>query len=227
MDKTMMSCKDKNIKELLPAYLEQGLDRAEAIRVEAHLKTCKDCRTELTLLRAMVDEPVPDPGNAFWAEMPARIYRQVQKQKVLEREQRWPGLSGIVDTMILPRWAWAAAAVVVLAVTSWFIMQPGRKDVVNVAQKTVSADESPYEYAGTEGAIALSDLNKGELDNVVTWANSEMASLSDEIRDAALTDTEKYLIRTERDILYEDLSELNPREMEQLSLMLEKWKPEV
>jgi hypothetical protein len=222
-----MKCTNKKIKELLPAYLEQGLDRAEAIRTEAHLKTCEDCRAELTMLRAMAEEPVPDPGKAFWAEMPARIYREVQKQKSLESEQRWPGLSGIMERLTMPRWAWAATALVVVAVTSWFIMQPAGRDGMDTAGTLPPADESPYEYAGTEGAIALSDLNKGELDSVATWANSEMASLSDEIRNATLNGTEKYILRSERDVLYEDLSELNPREMEKLSLMLEKWKPEV
>jgi anti-sigma factor RsiW len=222
-----MKCKDKKIKELLPAYLEQGLDRAEAIRTEAHLKACEDCRAELVLLRAMAAEPVPDPGTAFWAEMPARIYREVQKQKAPEQERRWPGLSRIMERIKVPRLAWAATALVVVAVTSWFIMHPAGRDVTDTAGTLPPADKYAYEYAGTEGAIALSDLNKGELDNVATWANSEMASLSNEIGNAALNGAEKYIIRPERDVLYEELSELNPREMEQLSLMLEKWKPEV
>jgi hypothetical protein len=222
-----MECNDKKIKERLPAYLEEGLDPDERLQVKAHLKTCEDCRAELTLLRAMAEEPVPDPGKAFWAEMPARIYREVQKQKSLERERRWPGLSGIMERLAMPRWAWAATALVVVAVTSWFIMNPAGRDGMDTAGTLPPADKYAYEYAETEGTIALSDLSKGELDNVATWANSEMASLSDEIRNAALNGTEKYIIRSERDVLYEDLSELNPREMEQLSLMLEKWKPEV
>ncbi len=214
-----MKCTNKKIKELLPAYLEQCLDRAEAIRTEAHLKTCEDCRTELVLLRAMVDEPVPDPGKAFWAQMPARIYREVQKRKSLERERRWPGLSGIAERMLLPRWAWAVAAVMVLAVTSWFVMQPGGRDGGGVARKTVPADEAPYEYAGSDDIAALSGLDMNELDNVGTWANREIASLGNEIGYVTLNGGENYLD--------EELSELGRREIERLSLMLEKWKPEV
>ena len=222
-----MKCNDKKIKELLPAYLKEGLDPDERLQAKGHLKTCEDCRAELTLLRAIADEPVPDPGKAFWSEMPARIYREVQKQKSPERERRWSGLSGIVERLTMPRWAWAATALAAVAVTSWFIMNPAGRDGTDTAATLPSADKYSYEYAGTESAIALSELTKGELDSVAAWANSEMASLSDDIRNAALNGTEKYIIRSDRAVLYEDLSELNPREMEQLSLMLEKWKPEV
>jgi anti-sigma factor RsiW len=218
MDKTMMSCKDKNIKELLPAYLEQGLDRAEAIRVEAHLKTCKDCRTELTLLRAMVDEPVPDPGNVFWAEMPARIYRQVQKQKVLEREQRWPGLSGIMERITMPRWAWTAAAVGVILAISWLSFYSVRDR--EVAKTAVSSgDEAPYEDILSVDPVDVAGLDPSELENLATWVNSGLAAIGDETRSVAANSTETGI--------EEELAELNSKEIRKLSTMLEKWKPEV
>jgi anti-sigma factor RsiW len=213
-----MKCKDKKIKELLPAYLGQGLDEAEVIRAEAHLKTCEDCRMELTLLRAMADEPVPDPGKAFWAQMPAKIYREVQKRKSPERERRWPGLSGIRERMTLPRWAWAAAAIGVILAISWFSFHPAQDRVV--AKTAVSSgDETSYEDILSADPVDVAILDPSELETLATWVNSGLAAIGDETRSVALNTTEKDFD--------EELSELNSKEIKKLSRMLEKCKPEV
>lgn len=218
VDKTMMICKNKNIKELLPAYLEQGLDRAEAIRAEAHLKTCEDCRAELVLLRTMVDETVPDPGKAFWAEMPARIYREVQKQKSPERKRRWPSLSGIVDRMMLPRWAWAAAAIGVILAISWLSFYPAQDR--EVAKTAVSSgDETSYEDILPVDPVDVAGLDPSELARLGAWVNSGLAAIGDETQGVALNSAEKDID--------EELAELNSKEINKLSTMLEKWKPEV
>ncbi len=213
-----MKCKDKNIKELLPAYLEEGLEPDGMLRVKAHLKTCEDCRAELTLLRAMADEPVPDPGTAFWAKMPAAIYREVQKQKVLERERRWPGLSGIMERMMLPRWAWAGAALGVILAISWFSFYPAQDR--EVAKTTVSSgDETPYEDILSVDPVDVAVLDPSELERLGAWVNSGLTAIGDETQSIALTSAEKDVD--------EELAELNAKEIEKLSRMLEKWKPEV
>jgi anti-sigma factor RsiW len=213
-----MKCKDKKIKELLPAYLEQGLDRAEVIRTEAHLKACEDCRAELVLLRAMVDETVPDPGRAFWAEMPVRIYRQVQKQKALEHERRWPGLSGIVERMILPRRAWVAAAIGVILAISWLSFYSVRDR--EVAKTAVSSgDEASYEDILSVDPVDVAGLDPSELENLARWVNSGIAAIGDETRSVAANSTETGVD--------EELAELNSKEIKKLSTMLEKWRPEV
>jgi hypothetical protein len=212
-----MKCKNKNIKELLPAYLEEGLEPDETLRVKAHLKTCEDCRAELVLLRKTVDETVPDPGEAFWSAMPAAIYREVQKQKSPERERRWPGLSGIMERMTLPRRVWAAAAIAVIFTIAWFSFYPAQDR--EVARKGVSSgDETPYEDILAIDPVDVAVLDPAELDRLGAWVNSGLAAIGDETQSIALTSAEKDVD--------EELAELNAREIKKLSTMLEKWKPE-
>ncbi len=213
-----MKCTNKEIKELLPAYLEQSLDRAEAIRAEAHLKTCEDCRTELTLLRAMADEPVPDPGKTFWAEMPANIYREFQKRRSPERERRWPGLAGIRERITMPRWAWAAAAVAVILAISWLSFYPAQDR--DIAKTAVSfGEETSYDDILSVDPVDVAVLDTSELETLATWVNSGLAAIGDETRSVALNSAEKDID--------EELAELNSKEIKKLSTMLEKWKPEV
>jgi anti-sigma factor RsiW len=98
-------CNDKTIKELLPAYLNQALDQAENLMIKSHLASCDECRTELSLLRLMAEEPVPDPGEAFWAAMPDRVYQAVRKRQT---NKKTFDLAWFLDRMALPRWIWAA-----------------------------------------------------------------------------------------------------------------------
>jgi anti-sigma factor RsiW len=212
-----MKCKDKNIKELLPAYLEEGLEPDGMLRVKAHLKTCEDCRAELVLLRTMVAETVPDPGKAFWAEMPAAVYR-VQKQKSPERERSWPGLSGIMERMTLPRWAWTSAAIGVILAISWFSLYSAQDR--EVAKTVVSSgDETPYEDILSVDPVDVAVLDPTELDRLGAWVNSGLTAIGDEAQGIALTSAEKDVD--------EELAELNAKEMKKLSTMLEKWRPEV
>ena len=75
-----MLCKNNTIKEMLPEYVADALEEEDMARVREHLIACSDCAQEAALLRMMADEPVPDPGEAFWAEMPGRVYRAVQQK---------------------------------------------------------------------------------------------------------------------------------------------------
>ena len=110
-------CNDKKIKELLPAYGAQTLDRTEKLMIESHLKSCDDCRIEVSLLRIMADDAAPDPGEAFWAAMPDHVYQAVQKND--RRERKAFDLSRVLDWMTLPRWTWAAATVGTVLIISW------------------------------------------------------------------------------------------------------------
>ena len=111
-----MKCTEKTIKDLLPVYLDQGLDRTETVRVEDHLGTCEDCSTELSLLRMMSEEPVPDPGEAFWASMPGRVSREVEESRNAKRGTF--DLSWLWGRFTLPRWTWAAAGIGMVLVIS-------------------------------------------------------------------------------------------------------------
>jgi len=75
-----MACNDLDIKELLPAYQGNMLAPTDHDRIEKHLSACEDCTRELKLLSILAAEPVPDPGELFWAAMPGRIFLEVQVQ---------------------------------------------------------------------------------------------------------------------------------------------------
>ncbi len=194
-------CKETTIKELLPAYREQALDRTEMLMIENHLASCEDCRNELSLLRMMGEEAVPDPGEAFWAAMPGRVYRDVQTQ---QSEQKTFDLARLLDRIALPRWAWAAAAVTTVLLLSWLIIRPGQKEPeMPPAQEFEFAEEGmPAEQ------VNVGELDRDELATIDAWAGTELASIAHE--------TEQVLGNGQDSDMYDELPELNKRESEQL-----------
>jgi len=198
-------CNDKTIKELLPAYREEALDQTEKLLIENHLASCDECRTELSLLRLMAEETVPDPGEAFWAAMPDRIYQAVQKR---QPKNKISDLSWLLDRMALPRWTWAAAAVGTVLIISWLIITP----LQNKSEKLSSPGN---EYAGetvAAGSISVADLDQDELSTIDSWAGSELGSIAQEAEP---------VLGTGRDAdIYEAFEDLNAREVERLSTML-------
>jgi anti-sigma factor RsiW len=210
-DKKMNACTDEDIKELLPIHLEQGLDGPERVRVEAHLNRCEDCRTELSLLRITAESTVPDPGAAFWSAMPDRVYRAVQRNKA----KKWPfDVTWLVDRLSLPRWVFGAAAVGTVLIVSWLAvhsLQHGHEmrgsQGYDVYNEPVVADEVP-----------INELDDDQLDTVAAWAGTELASFAREASPvmASISETD----------IAEELAELNTREAERLSAMLDQWKEE-
>src|SRR5512137_855863 len=114
-------CTNNDIQELLPSYREQALGPEDQARIERHLADCADCRSELELLGILAAEPVPDPGEAFWASLPGKLHRQVLKERA--RSRSWWDLR-VPVSISLPRWAWAAAAVLLMASLSWLSVRP-------------------------------------------------------------------------------------------------------
>lgn len=205
-------CDDKNIKELFPAYLAQQLPDAEKDRVVKHLASCEDCGTEVTVLRMMAEEVVPDPGAAYWAAMPDRIYRAVQAHKANKRSF---DLSWFADRLVLPRWAIAAAIAGMVLVASWFIVQPPRK-----------GPEAPVSrgYEVADDIIAdgprLSSLDREQFDTVASWAGKELSSIGSEAALVAANGTDAPDID-------EELSGMDSHDAERLSRILEQYVEEV
>ncbi len=202
-----MKCARKDIKELLPLYREQALERPERERVETHLETCADCRAEFALLQAMAGEPVPDPGEEFWTQMPSRIYREVR-----ERQSKPPrrGLSILWQNLFLPRWAWAAAVVMIVAALSWLLIRPAQK-ATTIA--VLPADESSYEDVLSADSVDVASLTPAEVENVDTWADREYASITAEAGAVTAngTDTD----------FYEELAEMDGKTLKRFSTMID------
>ncbi len=207
-------CTNKDIQDLLPLYAEQGLGETAKLRVEGHLGSCADCRAEIKLLRLIASEPVPDPGEAFWAAMPERVYRDVQKMQ--ERNRRFD-ISRFWDRVLLPRWVWGVAAAGLVLVISLLIFKPALKEISTTASR---GDESSFEETvlTDSDSPGLSELNQTELENVSIWADSEFSSLSSDIIDVMTS-------APERDV-HEELSDLNRQEIDRLSKQLEECEQE-
>ncbi|HEY6012197.1 MAG TPA: zf-HC2 domain-containing protein [Nitrospirota bacterium] len=202
-------CTDKDIKDLLPAYLEQGLDRDEQLRVEGHLAVCEDCRSELSLLRIMSGEPVPDPGDAFWSGMPARVRRAVQEQQSRKKVFE---LSRITDWMVLPHWAVAVAAVGLVVIAAWFFV---RQPAHEIARTAVPLEQEMLSDAGiSTPSINVEELSSTEFAAATQWAQNEYAP----IRKAITEDTSE---NQEQDIS-EELSNLTPRELDRVYELLKQ-----
>jgi hypothetical protein len=202
-----MTCKNKEIQALLPAHLEQSLDEESQAGVERHVAVCEDCRTELALLRMMSEEPVPDPGEAFWAAMPGRIFRAVAAQKQQKTSPWSPFGRG---TLIFPRWAWAAASVFLVAAVVLLLNRPVPLDIARNAQPENGSSSGDLLPADPVDMAELTDI---EIDSVDLWAAEELALLRDDASDT---------FRASTDISLDDrLAELDSQELDQLSRMLD------
>jgi len=200
-------CNDKIIKELLPAYREQALDQTENSLIEDHLASCEDCRIELFHLRMLAEEAVPDPGEAFWAAMPGRVYHAVQQQKA---EQKTFDLTRVLDRMALPRWAWAAASVMTVLVLSWLIISPLQKRPEMAPSQAFEFVEESF----PSELVNMNELDNKELGAIDLWAGVELASITRE--------SEQVLGNSQDSDVEEDLVELNAQQAEELMNMIDQ-----
>ncbi len=199
-----MKCDRTDIRELLPAYLEGRLPEPERERVALHLAACPDCASELTVLRVLADEQVPDPGEAFWAALPERVQREVRLQQVQKQAP------GILDRFLAPRWAWAAATAVLLAVVVWqFLLQatPER------AGKQLADTGGLYVDVLASDQVRIADLSSPELDSLDVWASTELSSLQEGVVDMFMNAPEG--------AIDDRLADMNAQELDQLSSMLD------
>lgn len=210
-DEEMNTCTDKDIKELLPVYLEQGLDGPERIRVETHLNRCEDCRAELSLLRMMAESTVPDPGAVFWSTMPERVFRAVQ----MDKAKKWPfDVSWLVDRLSLPRWVFGTAAVGIVLIVSWLAVH----SLQHGSEMRVSQGYELSDGPVVADEVTINELDDDQLDTVASWAGNELSSFAREASPvmASISETD----------IAEELAELNAKEAERLSAMLDQWKEE-
>jgi len=207
-----MTCRNKDIHELLPAHLERKLDETARRNVEQHLASCGDCRAELEILRMLAEEAVPDPGEAFWAALPGRVYRDVQEQQ--QRQGSW-GLPWALDRFLRPRWVVSAAVVLLVAAMAWFFTLPSPLHMAEVGSPDSGAS---YEDMVDPGPIELAELGDPELQSLDAWASGELTALMGQATD---------LLTNGQDLSIDDkLAELNTQELEQLSNKLDEYEEE-
>jgi hypothetical protein len=198
---------------MLPAYREEGLERTEQERVEQHLKSCADCREELSLLRMMAEDTVPDPGEAFWAAMPDSIYEEVRR---LRQGKKTASLSNFLGGLFIPRWAWAGAAVAVVAVAGFLLYRPSAVEMTALAP---TGEEAPYEDIVSAEQMDIAELDGRELDTVATWVDKEFAAIDDEVA--------TYTTSGGNGDIENEFENLDAKQLERLSKMLNTGKREV
>jgi len=111
----MEGCKD--IREKLSLYIDDMLDERESRMLEEHIKSCEDCRTELEILREMVEscrslEEKEPPGHL-----------QPMVSGALRKASRGAAISGLSKRWLKPGLV-SVAAVLLLVVAAKGIM-PG------------------------------------------------------------------------------------------------------
>jgi hypothetical protein len=212
-----MTCKKLEIKELLPAYVSDELDQDSGDRIERHLASCEDCRQELGLLAMMSEEGVPDPGEAFWTQLPGKVEREVRAGK---NQPKLPGLSRLLDRLLLPRWTWTAASLAVVLLVAWLMVEPFRHEGEMPALHDVYdiGYGSLHDPVLTHPSTNMADLSEPQLATVDSWAGQELTTIAFEAESIApnAPDREEY----------EELAELNGHEIERLSTMLDDYYEE-
>jgi hypothetical protein len=146
--------------------------------------------------------------------MPDRVHRTVREQK---KRKSLSDLFGLWDQFTPARWIAAAATAGILLALSWFILRvPQQVPEEALSRGYELADETVVADAD---AVLMSGLDNDELEAVEAWAGQQLASLSPEMEHALVNSA------GETDI-YEELSELNAKEVDLLSSKIGDWERE-
>ncbi|NTW66053.1 MAG: hypothetical protein HGB21_07050, partial [Nitrospirae bacterium] len=155
-------------------------------------------------------DSVPDPGEAFWAAVPDRVYREVQ-----ERQRSSGKLQGFLDRFLIPRWVVSAAVFLLVVSLAWFLTTPAPLKMADTGSPDSVAS---YDDMLDPGPIELADLGDPELQSLDAWASGELTAMMGEAAD---------LFTNGQDLSLDDkLAELNVQELEQLSNELDEYQEE-
>lgn len=111
-----MKLRHEEVKDRMVDYASgaAGLPADERLQVEQHLRECRQCAEELTVLRALGSFEAEDPGGLFFETLPQRVSVSVRQQKARQ-------------TFFSRRLAPAFAAMLVV-VAAYLYMGPGQDE---------------------------------------------------------------------------------------------------
>lgn len=93
--------------------------------MEDHLRDCPDCRSEFeelsTTLKVMKKRVRTEPDPSFWDGYWNRLATRMENENVLDVHPEKPRKSLVSHRFFVPRWAFQAAAAVVLIIAGIFI----------------------------------------------------------------------------------------------------------
>jgi len=99
------------LKDLIPEYIQGALSDVQRKEMEDHLINCSECSEEVSLIRSMVDDSVPDPGDIFWDALPRRSVRHA-----VSEDRRIPFYRSLLS------WKFAFTAMVIVLSASLYIL---------------------------------------------------------------------------------------------------------
>ncbi len=173
-----MTCQE--LRARADAYAHGELDARDAAAFEAHLATCSACESALLALAAA---PPGIAGLSRSIEPPADLWPAIRVRMASPR--------GIRSRIVVPRWALAAAAALLVALSSGVtaaLLTSGAPPAV--ASRDISALEAQYS--------AVSEDLTGALEQARSRLSPEtMATIERNLRivDAALDETRQALAR--------------------------------
>lgn len=115
----------KKFQALFADALYGELPDDQKRHLEDHLRDCPGCRSEFAelshTLKVMNKRIRPEPDPAFWDSYWNRLAARMQDENVLEAHPKKPHRSMFPQRFFIPRWAFQAAAAVVLIVAGIYI----------------------------------------------------------------------------------------------------------
>ena len=149
----MSVCTDR-AAEILPEFVLGVLGPEEVRIVEDHLKICTSCAQEISVLRKLDDEIVPEPADWFFKNLPGKVVAHAKSGKVKVRRSLIPVWAG--------GFAVAAAAVLIL-------LQPGPRQELDTGNLDYSLAENfePVPLGIEEEVLAVSGLVMEDLDRIL------------------------------------------------------------
>ena len=150
--------------------LDGALDPAR----ETHLAACAACRTEVGALRGVVARvravDVPEPSPLFWDHLAARVGDAIAREPAPVAGRGWWS----------PRLAWAAAAVLVTAAGTGYLMRPQAPPATVVVAHTAPAVVEPSAARPSPPAIDA-DASPGDEGWALIAAVAEDGGQDDEL----------------------------------------------
>ncbi|MDH4162465.1 MAG: zf-HC2 domain-containing protein [Nitrospirota bacterium] len=196
-----MTCTNTHLREMLPSFLEGSLDAEGMALVRGHIARCSECSDELELLGMMSDEQVPDPGEAFWAALPDRVYRETQRTLAEKRTRSgwlrewWSGMP-----------VRGAIAFAMIVLVSLVLLRPAHR----IQPETTGRIGDTTLEDLYDGPAAVADLGPSDITLLNDWLEREITVLRQDLGRTAIS--ANGFGRT----LDEDLSTMDREELDDL-----------
>lgn len=157
-----MSAEHDELRRLLGGYLLGGLDETDVDRLDAHLRDCDDCRTELEQLAAVPEllQRLPDAQRvgAAGAHTPVSLSARPSPENIESLLRKMRAERSRENRMARVRWLAAAAVVLVAAAIGFGVIRGNHQKgtpLVLPSPQLVTAQFEPAEGSGLTGQAVL------------------------------------------------------------------------